>query len=85
MDAKPRTVADLCAVTGLSANTVRAYITAGLLPGYACTMPGSTKATYIIPATAYADFCAGRWVPTPRPVPAVAVPERIELIRRKAS
>ena len=81
----PRSVADLCAVTGLSADVVRAHIRAGNLPGYYVQQPGARRGAFVIPARAFDDFCAGRWVPVPRPVPAVDVPERVALIRRKAS
>ena len=84
-DRPPRTVADLAAVTGLHADAVRAYIKAGMLPGYYVRMPDASKGVYRIPAEAFDRFVRGEWQPAPRPVEAVDVPERVSLIRRKAS
>ena len=53
---------DLCRVTGLGRETVKAAIVAGELPGY---LIGSR---YIVPAEAFDAFCRGEWRPAPRPI-----------------
>jgi len=72
---------DLERVTGLSRDVVRAAILAGELPGY------KVGNQYRIPAQAYRDFCAGRWVPQPRRVlhkPASRKPAPTDFVRSKA-
>lgn len=80
---KPRAVADLVAVTGLAPDIVRAYIRAGMLPGYFCRMPGAKRGSFVIPAEAFDRFCRGEWVPAPRPVSAADVPERPTMLHRR--
>lgn len=60
--APPRTYQDLMTVTGLSRETVKAAIRTGELPGY------KVGERYVVPAEAFDAFCAGTWVPNPRPI-----------------
>jgi excisionase family DNA binding protein len=57
----PKTIVDLCAVTGLSRPSVTAAIQRGELLGH------KVGAYYVIPAEAFDAFCRGEWVPHPRP------------------
>lgn len=58
----PYGVVDLMKVTGLGRDTVRACIRSGELPGV------HAGRQYTVPAQAFEDFCAGRWVPQRRPI-----------------
>lgn len=60
--APPRKYEDLMAVTGLSRASVKAAIRSGELPGY------KVGERYVVPAEAFDAFCAGTWVPSPRPL-----------------
>lgn len=68
-DDLPATVADMCRVTGLGENTVRAAIAAGNLPGY------RIGRRIVIPRQAFIEFCAGRWQPKPVAVIQIQVHE----------
>lgn len=64
----PRTVDDLCRVTGLGKDSVRACIRTGELPGV-YVQPGSdARGRYVVPAEAFDRFVRGEWRPDPRPV-----------------
>lgn len=73
---------DLCRVTGLGRDAVKAAMQSGELPGY---LIGSR---YVCPAEAFDDFLHGRWVPMHRTVlsaPPTPLPQPTSLIKRKAS
>lgn len=72
----PATVADLCAVTGLSERSVRNAIARGDLPG------SKVGERYVIPREAFDRYCRGEWVAQPRPVAIRPLPV-VQLASRK--
>lgn len=59
----PRSVADLCAATGLDRGAVYRAIQAGELPGQ------KFGNRYVIPGAAFEAWCRGEWTAPPRPQP----------------
>lgn len=70
---------DLMRVCGLGRDTVKFAIRMGELPGF------KVGRSYVVPAEAFAAFCAGTWVATPRPLFPSGVQAAPTMIHRKVS
>lgn len=74
-------VPELMRASGLGEDAVRAAILTGQLPGY------KIGSRFVCPREAFDAFCAGRWVPVPKPLPEIRpIRQATEfLAKRKAS
>lgn len=73
------TVAEVCAILGLSEPTVLKAIKRGLIPGYQLGGKGSR---IVIPRPAFDAFLAGEWIPQPRPVEPIRPLRPVGLTRK---
>ena len=79
---KPKGVADLMEITGLSRNSVVAGIKAGELPGY------KVGSVYRVPAEAFERFRRGEWQPHPRrlfPEGVHALPTKDDMLKKRGA
>lgn len=78
----PKTIADLCHVTGLGDKAVRRAIRDGELPGQ--VIGEGRNCRYVIPDTWFFRYCNGDWQPRQKPEPIIDF-EPPQMLRRRAS